>query len=232
MKYSGFEKEEHFDRLSFYNGDCMDLLKQTPDKYYDLALVDPPYGINVNVSMGRRKGDKKSDYHKFAGGDTSTLEVEYFEELKRVSKNQIIFGANYFMQTMCAAGFYVNTPCWILWDKGFSENVTFAQFEMAWTSFSSSSKKYDFNAAANNDRIHPTQKPVQLYEWIINKYANENFKILDTHLGSGSIAIAIDKANTLDKKNLTFVGIELDPDYFQAAVERFKNHKRQCVLSL
>ena len=232
MKYSGFEKEEHFDRISFYNGDCMDLLKQTPDKYYDLALVDPPYGINVNVSMGRRKGDKKSDYHKFAGGDTSTPEVEYFEELKRVSKNQIIFGANYFMQTMCAAGFYVNTPCWILWDKGFSENVTFAQFEMAWTSFSSSAKKYDFNAAANNNRIHPTQKPIKLYEWIIANYAKPNDKILDTHLGSGSIAIAIDKANTLDKKNLTFVGIELDPDYFRAAVERFKNHKRQCVLSL
>ena len=232
MKYSGFEKEEHFDRISFYNGDCMDLLKQTPDKYYDLALVGPPYGINVNVSMGRRKGDKKSDYHKFAGGDTSTPEVEYFEELKRVSKNQIIFGANYFMQTMCAAGFYVNTPCWILWDKGFSENVTFAQFEMAWTSFSSSAKKYDFNAAANNNRIHPTQKPIKLYEWIIANYAKPNDKILDTHLGSGSIAIAIDKANTLDKKNLTFVGIELDPDYFQAAVERFKNHKRQCVLSL
>ena len=232
MKYSGFEKEEHFDRISFYNGDCMDLLKQTPDKYYDLALVDPPYGINVNVSMGRRKGDKKSDYHKFAGGDTSTPEVEYFEELKRVSKNQIIFGANYFMQTMCAAGFYVNTPCWILWDKGFSENVTFAQFEMAWTSFSSSAKKYDFNAAANNNRIHPTQKPIKLYEWIIANYAKPNDKILDTHLGSGSIAIAIDKANTPDKKNLTFVGIELDPDYFLAAVERFKNHKRQCVLSL
>ena len=226
MKYSGFEKEEHFDRISFYNGDCMDLLKQTPDKYYDLALVDPPYGINVNVSMGRRKGDKKSDYHKFSGNDASIPNKEYFTELFRISKNQIIWGGNYMTE------YLKPSPCWILWDKGFSENVTFAQFEMAWTSFSSSSKKYDFNAAANNDRIHPTQKPVQLYEWIINKYANENFKILDTHLGSGSIAIAIDKANTLDKKNLTFVGIELDPDYFQAAVERFKNHKRQCVLSL
>ena len=90
MKYSGFEKEEHFDRLSFYNGDCMDLLKQTPDKYYDLALVDPPYGINVNVSMGRRKGDKKSDYHKFSGNDASIPNKEYFTELFRISKNQII----------------------------------------------------------------------------------------------------------------------------------------------
>ena len=176
--------------------------------------------------MGRRKGDKKSDYHKFSGNDSSIPNKEYFTELFRISKNQIIWGGNYMTE------YLKPSPCWILWDKGFSENVTFAQFEMAWTSFSSSAKKYDFNAAANNDRIHPTQKPVQLYEWILKKYATENSKILDTHLGSGSIAIAIDKANTLDKNNLTFVGIELDPDYFRAAVERFKNHKRQCVLSL
>jgi site-specific DNA-methyltransferase (adenine-specific) len=86
------------------------------------------------------------------------------------------------------------------------------------------------NMKNKEERIHPTQKPIQLYEWLLNNYANENDKIIDTHLGSGSIAVAIDKANTLDKKNLTFVGIELDPDYFRAAVERFKNHKRQCVL--
>ena len=210
--------------LSFYNADNMDIMKQYPDKYFDLALVDPPYGINVNVSMGRRKGDKKSDYHKFSGNDSSIPNKEYFTELFRISKNQIIWGGNYMTE------YLKPSPCWILWDKGFSENVTFAQFEMAWTSFSSSAKKYDFNAAANNDRIHPTQKPVQLYDWILKNYAKEGDLILDTHLGSGSIAIAIDKANTLDKKNLTFVGIELDPDYFRAAVERFKNHKRQCVL--
>ena len=104
-----------------------------------------------------------------------------------------------------------------------------SRIEQAWTSFDKLPQLVQYN---NNDsnRIHLTQKPVNLYEWILKNFANENDKIIDTHLGSGSIAIAIDKANTLDKKNLTFVGIELDPDYFRAAVERFKNHKRQCVL--
>jgi site-specific DNA-methyltransferase (adenine-specific) len=210
--------------FTFYNADNMDIMKQYPDKYFDLAIVDPPYGININVSMGRRKGDKKSDYHKFAGEDKSIPSKEYYLELFRISKNQIIWGGNYMTE------YLKPSPCWILWDKGFSEDVTFAQFEMAWTSFSSSAKKYDLNAAANKDRIHPTQKPIALYEWILQKYANENDKILDTHLGSGSIAIAIDKANTLDKKNLTFVGIELDPDYFNASIERFRNHKAQFTL--
>ncbi len=210
--------------LSFYNADNMDIMKQYPDKYFDLALVDPPYGINVNVSMGRRKGDKKSDYHKFSGNDSSIPNKEYFTELFRISKNQIIWGGNYMTE------YLKPSPCWILWDKGFSENVTFAQFEMAWTSFSSSAKKYDFNAAANNDRIHPTQKPVQLYDWILKNYAKEGDLILDTHLGSGSIAIAIDKANTLDKKNLTFVGIELDEKYYKKSIERFKNYKQQKTI--
>ena len=106
-----------------------------------------------------------------------------------------------------------------------------AMVEYAWSSINDNAKLFKWRPQRENG-IHPTQKPVQLYEWVLNRYAKENFKILDTHLGSGSIAIAIDKANTLDKKNLTFVGIELDPDYFRAAVERFKNHKRQCVLSL
>ena len=224
MKYSGFEKEEHFDRFSFYNGDCMDLLKQTPDKYYDLALVDPPYGINVNVSMGRRKGDKKSDYHKFSGNDSSIPNKEYFTELFRISKNQIIWGGNYMTE------YLKPSPCWILWDKGFSENVTFAQFEMAWTSFSSSAKKYDLNAAANNDRIHPTEKPKDLYAWILSRYTKHNQKIIDTHLGSGSIALAIDKANKLDNMNLEFVGIELDEEYFDALLKRFRlNHCQTTI---
>ena len=109
---------------------------------------------------------------------------------------------------------------------------TMAYSEFAWTSFDRNAKTFRHVRNTSEKRIHITQKPIKLYEWIITNYAKPNDKILDTHLGSGSIAIAIDKANTLDKKNLTFVGIELDPDYFQAAVERFKNHKRQCVLSL
>ena len=221
MKHNGIE---------LIHGDNMDLLRSTPDKFYDLAIVDPPYGININVNIGRRKGDKKSDYHKFAGDDNCIPETEYFEELKRVSINQIIFGGNYFMQTMFSAGYKINSPCWLLWDKGFSEDVTFAQFEMAWTSFKSSCKKYDFNAAANRDRIHPTEKPIALYSWLIKKYANQGDKILDTHLGSGSIAIAIDKANRMDEMNLTFTGIELDKEYFDSAVKRFNQYANQTTI--
>ena len=210
--------------FSFYNADCMDIMKQYPDKYFNLAIVDPPYGINVNVSIGRRKGDKKSDYHKFAGNDSSIPSGEYFAELLRISKNQIIWGGNYMTE------YLKPSPCWILWDKGFSENVTFAQFEMAWTSFSSSAKKYDFNAAANNERIHPTEKPKDLYAWILSRYAKQGDKILDTHLGSGSIALAIDKANKLDNMNLEFVGVELDSEYYNAALNRFRlAHAQSCL---
>jgi len=141
-----------------FNEDCMAVMARYPDKYFDLAVVDPPYGIGINVSMGRRKGDKKSDYHKFHGNDSQIPSAEYFTELKRVSINQIIWGGNYMTEHLSPS------PCWLLWDKGFSEDVTFAQFEMAWTSFKSSAKKYDYNAAKNNNRIHPTQKPVKLYD--------------------------------------------------------------------
>ena len=230
MKYSGFEKEEHFDRLSFYNGDCMDLLKQTPDKYYDLALVDPPYGLdlaNMNMGIGKSKKASKIENRKWKpkDWDKETPNNEYFTELKRISKNQIIWGGNYFELPPCKN--------YIIWDKEIPEGLSFADCEMAWTSFDCAPKMFRYSAYLDKaSKFHPTQKPIKLYEWILTKYAKDGFKILDTHLGSGSIAIAIDKANTLDKKNLTFVGIELDPDYFRAAVERFKNHKRQCVLSL
>jgi site-specific DNA-methyltransferase (adenine-specific) len=210
--------------MKITNEDNMDLMARYPDKYFDLAIVDPPYGININVSMGRRKGDKKSDYHKFAGNDKQTPEIEFFQELLRISKHQIIWGANYMIQTMSDARFEINTPCWVLWDKGFSEDVTFAQYEMAWTSFKSSAKKFDFNAAANKDRIHPTQKPVKLYDWIFHNYAKPDFKILDTHLGSGSSRIAAHKAG------LDFVGCELDKEYFEAADKRYKDFIAQLTL--
>ena len=231
MKYSGFEKEEHFDRISFYNGDCMDLLKQTPDKYYDLALVDPPYGIGIDgqkqsINNKNPKANRKA--HAFKGWDNSIPSAEYFAELWRVSKNQIIWGANYFVE-------HINKPTkgWVVWYKG-QEGLTMSDAELAFSSFDSATRVVKINRVEllKEGTMHPTQKPIKLYDWLLNQYAKPNDKILDTHLGSGSIAIAIDKANTLDKNNLTFVGIELDPDYFQAAVERFKNHKRQCVLSL
>ena len=204
--------------ITLYNADCMDILKQTPDKYYSLCIVDPPYGININVSIGRRKGNKKSNYHKFAGEDNTIPSEEYFKELFRVSENQIIWGGNYMTD------FLYPSPCWLLWDKGFSEDVTFAQFEMAWTSFKSSCKKFDYNAAKNIDRIHPTQKPVQLYKWLLNKYAKEGDSILDTHLGSGSSAIAAHDGK------FEFTGIELDEEYYNKAKERLILHQRQLNL--
>tara|TARA_R110000737_G_C14397963_1_gene453610 strand:+ start:42 stop:662 length:621 start_codon:yes stop_codon:yes gene_type:complete len=200
------------------NEDNMLMMKRYEDNFFDLAIVDPPYGINVNVSMGRRKGDKKSDYHKFTGGDSEIPTAEYFKELQRVSKQQIIWGGNYMTE------FLKPSSCWLLWDKGFSEDVTFAQFEMAWTSFNSSAKKYDFNAAANRNRIHPTQKPVKLYEWVLMKYADVGFKILDTHRGSASLDIAC--------HNLGYdlVTCETDKKYFNDGNKRLKQHQSQLTM--
>ena len=206
--------------IELLNEDCMAVMARYPDKYFDLACVDPPYGIGINVSIGRRKGDKKSNYKKFVGEDKSIPTEDYFLLLDRVSKNQIIFGGNYMTD------YLYPSPCWILWDKGFSEDVTFAQYEMAWTSFKGSAKKYHFNAAANKDRIHPTQKPVKLYEWILTNYAKPGQRILDTHLGSGSSAIAAHYFG------VDFVGCELDKDYFDAAKKRFEQHTAQLAMSL
>jgi site-specific DNA-methyltransferase (adenine-specific) len=198
-----------------YLRDCIEGMKEYPDGHFQLAVVDPPYGINVNVSIGRRKGDKKSKYHKFIGNDSNIPDEDYFTELFRVSINQIIWGGNYMTE------YLKPSSCWLLWDKGFSEDVTFAQFEMAWTSFNSSAKKYDYNAAKNKDRIHPTQKPVALYDWIYKNYAKPTDKILDTHLGSQSSRIAANKAG------LDFTGFELDPDYFKQGNKRYENHISQ-----
>ena len=206
------------DKIEITNEDNMELMARYPDNYFDLAIVDPPYGIDVNISIGRRKGDKKSNYHKFAGNDSSIPSAEYFEELFRVSKNQIIWGGNYMTE------FLKPSPCWILWDKGFSEDVSFAQYEMAWTSFSSSAKKYDFNAAANKNRIHPTQKPVALYKWLLDKYAKEGDKILDTHGGSCSLAIAC------HDYDFELTCCELDYEYYDKAIQRIKNHVSQLKL--
>ena len=200
-----------------FNTDCLEAMKLYPDNYFELAIVDPPYGININVSMGRRKGDKKSNYHKFAGNDSEIPNEEYFIELFRVSKNQIIWGGNYMTD------FLRPSSCWLLWDKGFSQEVTFAQFEMAWTSFNTSAKKYDKHPNQLN-RIHPTQKPVALYRWLLQNYAKEGDKILDTHLGSGSSRIAA------DMEGYNFTGYELDKDYFQASVKRFNEYKLQVKL--
>jgi len=204
--------------IELHNIDCLPFMKECEDNHFDLAIVDPPYGININVNIGRRKGDKKSNYHKFYGNDSEIPNKKYFKQLFRISKNQIIWGGNYFTEYLRPSS------CWVLWDKGFSENVTFAQFEMAWASFKSSAKKYDFNASANRNRIHPTQKPVKLYKWLLDRYAEEGQTIFDSHLGSGSIAVAC------DDMGFDLVGCELDKEYFDKASKRLDNARRQQSL--
>jgi len=229
------------ENISVYNADNMVIMKTFKDKEFDLAIVDPPYGIGASadsrvggsytVNLGGVKKKVAAKTYTPKDWDFSKPTIEYWNELKRVSKNQIVWGGNYFASNL------EDTPCWLVWNKRNGENNN-ADCEIAWTSFKTAVRMFDWkwngmlqqNMKNKEERIHPTQKPIQLYEWILNNYANENDKILDTHLGSGSIAIAIDKANTLDKKNLAFVGIELDPDYFQAAIKRFNEYKRQLTL--
>mgnify|MGYP003625028483 FL=1 len=202
--------------INLTNEDNMELMKRYPDNYFELAIVDPPYGINVNNSMGRRKGEKKSP-HKKVDWDNEIPSKEYFIELFRISKNQIIWGGNYFTD------YLTPSKCWILFDKLFSEDLTFSQFELAWASFDSMTKKFTYTPARIK-RIHPTQKPVKLYEWLLMRYAKEGDKILDTHLGSASIAIAC--------HNLGFdlVGCELDKEYYEAACKRLKRHQQQLTM--
>ena len=191
--------------FGFYNMDCIEGMKQFPDKYFDLAIVDPPYGININNNIGRRKGDKKSNYPK-AYWDNTTPDKSYFDELFRISKNQIIWGGNYFQLPP--------TKCFIVWRKPqISEDVSFAMVEYAWTSFNQTAKEW-IGMSNEADRIHATQKPVALYEWIINHYAKEGDIILDTHVGSASSLIACHNTNH------KFVGFELDPIYYKKAKER------------
>ena len=215
--------------FSFFNADNMKIMKQYPDKYFDLAIVDPPYGIGAaKMNLGKGGGVAKSNNHKKKDWDSETPTMDYFNELFRVSKNQIIWGGNYFDLP--------KTKGWIVWKKMDIKN-DFNPLEMAWTS----DLKMGFldylwcgmwqeNMKDKEKRIHPTQKPVDLYDWIIRNYSKPNQKIIDTHLGSGSIALAIDKANKLDNMNLEFVGIELDTEYFNAAVNRFRlAHAQSCL---
>ena len=200
-------------RSVVYLMDCMEGLKQIPDKYFELAIVDPPYGIDINPNMGIKKGQKKR--HEKINWDNEIPPQEYFDELFRISKNQIIWGGNYFPLPP--------TKHFIFWDKLNPEGLSFSDGEMAWTSFNKAIRKWSRRNAIDG-KIHPTQKPIDLYEWLIKNYAKENDKILDTHLGSGSSRIAAYKAN------LSFMGFELDEDYFKASVKRFEQHTNQTRL--
>lgn len=193
-----------------YNEDCMALMARYPDKHFDLAVVDPPYGIGISSNSFRQK-------HKKTGWDSAIPDYSYFLELFRVSKNQVIWGGNYF-DLPPSQGF-------LIWDKKQPHNFSSAMCEMAWMSFQSPAKIFAKHVVTcETNKIHPTQKPVALYSWIFANYAKPGQLILDTHLGSGSSRIAADKAG------LNFVGCELDADYFAAQEKRWLEYKMQLKL--
>ena len=212
--------------INLYNKDCMLALKEFKDNEFDLAIVDPPYGIGFgefNRTNKNSKGERfKANKYKNSKWDDSIPDDNYFKELKRVSKNQIIWGGNYFP-------FLWKNGCkgFIFWYKG-NPVPNFSDGELAWTSFNKVAKQFNFRYygglegnTSSSKKYHPTQKPVKLYEWLLMNYAKEGDKILDTHLGSGSIAIAC--------HNLGFdlEGYELDTEYFEAASKRLKEHQQQ-----
>jgi site-specific DNA-methyltransferase (adenine-specific) len=202
-----------------FNIDCIEGMKQYPDKYFDLAVVDPPYGLGIdgqklNNNNKNPKHNRKA--HDFKGWDNAIPNEEYFKELFRVSKNQIIWGGNYFTE------YLKPTKAWIFWYKG-QNDLTMSDGEMAWTSFSKVTRQVTINRAEliKQNTFHPTEKPIKLYKWILSNYAEEGMKILDTHLGSGSSRIAAYKAK------LDFIGFELDKEYFEQGNQRFEEFKIQ-----
>ena len=201
-----------------YNCDNMELMAKYPDNHFELAIVDPPYGIDAaKMTMGKGSGNDKGA-HKKKNWDNAIPAASYFKELCRVSKDQIIWGGNYFPLPP--------SRCWVLWDKK-DYNSDFASHEMAWTSFDKVVKCFQRARSAGGDstgKIHPTQKPVRLYEWLLANYAKEGDKILDTHLGSGSSRIACHNLK------FNFVGCELDADYFKESEERYQEHIKQLTL--
>jgi site-specific DNA-methyltransferase (adenine-specific) len=197
------------------NMDCIEYMQQFPDNYFELAIVDPPYGIGMDGNANW-SGSK----HKVKNWDNETPSIEYFMELQRVSKNQIIWGANHFIENIPIP----NSSCWIVWDK-INDGFSFADGEMAWTSFDTAVRFFRYHRGQQTDkRIHPTQKPVALYRWLLQKYAKPKDKILDTHLGSGSSRIAA------DMEGFNFYACELDKDYFDASCKRFEEYKQQLKL--
>lgn len=217
--------------IELLNVDCIEYLKSLPDKAFDLAICDPPYGIDHATKAGKMAGQQ---YGNAAAKKRSYLGKDwnkqippgiYFEQLKRVSKNQILWGGNYF------TAFLEPKSGWIFWDKDNGDN-NFSDGELAWTSFDKGLRKVkvtwngmiQYDMGNKEERFHPTQKPIRLYEWVLKHYAEEGFKILDTHGGSASLGIAC--------MNYKFDAVicEIDKDYFDAAVKRLQNHVAQTVL--
>ncbi len=231
--------------FGFYNMDCMEGMKEFPDKYFDLAIVDPPYGGSVENDKnklgthfhGRGRSKRYKDIYEpeikadRTGGTLASKyktkinawdvapEQEYFDELFRVSKNQIIWGGNYFGLPP--------TRCFVIWKKlSISENFTMGMAEYAWTSFNANSKVFEYapQGKPNDKRFHPTQKPIALYEWLLNRYAEQGQKILDTHVGSASSLIACERLG------FKYVGFEIDEVYYGLANERMEKFREESTL--
>jgi site-specific DNA-methyltransferase (adenine-specific) len=202
------------DKITITNEDNMLLMARYPDNYFDLAIVDPPYGLGNKLTQGgtwsKKWQTKGADWDKLPN-------KEYFDELKRVSKNWIIWGGNYFIE------YLPNCRCFLAWHKPYMDGMhSMSNVELALTSFDNNAKKVSINKdLGNEERIHVTQKPIKLYKWILENYAKENDKILDTHLGSGSIAIAC------HDYGFELTACELDKEYYDKAIQRIVNHTNQ-----
>ena len=208
-------------------GDCLEAMRAMPDNSYELAIVDPPYGIGEDGKSNHSRGLLATPkQYTPKNWDKEPPSVQYFKELKRVSKNQIIWGANHFIDRLPYA-----SSCWIAWNKD-NGSTDFADCELAYTSFNTAVRMFTWrwNGMLQQDmknkeqRIHPTQKPVKLYEWLLDNYAKEGDRILDTHLGSGSIALAChNRGYSLD-------AYEIDEEYYNAAKERLRVHQSQLTI--
>lgn len=197
--------------IELLNIDCMEYMKTLPDKAFDLAIVDPPYGIGISSNPVRQQHSKKN-------WDKEIPKKEYFSELFRVSGEQIIWGGNYFLD------FLRNTQGFLIWDKQQPHEFSLAMCELAWSSIQKPAKIFRYSVLSERNKQHPTQKPIKLYEWLLANYAKPGDRILDTHLGSGSSAIAAHYGG------FDFVGCELDKDYYEAAKKRFEEQTRQIDL--
>jgi site-specific DNA-methyltransferase (adenine-specific) len=194
-----------------YHMDCMDGMKQIPDKYFELAICDPPYGIGISNNPVRQM-------HKRKNWDENVPKSEYFTELFRVSINQIIWGGNYYELPA--------TQNYIVWDKVQPQDFSLAMCEFAWCSIQRPAKIFRLSVLSEKGKIHPTQKPVALYKWLLKNYAKPGDKILDTHVGSASSLMAC------YDMGFEYIGFELDEDYFNAATKRLNDFKAQTRLPL
>ena len=208
-------KTQKIGNATIMNIDCMEYMKTLPDKFFDLAVCDPPYGIGRDGSNKSTSSHGGRKYYEFKGWDNDIPEKEYFDNIFKISKNVILWGANYFCE------FLPPSMGWIFWDKG--QRICNSDGELAFSSFNRALRVVEYNRVEiqKDGAIHPTQKPVKLYEWILTNYAKPGQTIFDSHMGSGSSAIA---CNNL---GFEYVGCELDTDYYEAACKRIAHHASQ-----